>query len=324
SMGPDTIIFKLNKDEQSTQLEFKKQIFDVSTNISMKALIALNESPSFSTNYYAIPSLSYNYTYLAMNNKPDGIKRKKIFSSIKTRKAIACATPVEQIMQLIYGAYAKNSTRMVSMVSPLKPYVNRELSPIPFDLKVADSLLLADGWLNDKNGRYKIINGVATPFKFDLHYLNTNQDWKDMALLIAEKYNLLGITVNLIPLDLKLFIDKARGHDYDMMLGSWGGTSTFEDYTQLWHTSSWENNGSNYSGFGNEESDSLINTMRTTLDTALRNKACLALQTKIYDEQPIVFLYCTLRRNIVHKRWKNIEIFAERPGLMLDNLILKK
>jgi len=44
------------------------------------------------------------------------------------------------------------------------------------------------------------------------------------------------------------------------------------------------------------------------------------LQRMIYDEQPYVFLYSSLRRNVVHKRFGQVELYAERPGVLLNTL----
>ena len=105
-----------------------------------------------------------------------------------------------------------------------------------------------------------------------------------------------------------------------MMMGVWGGSSQSEDFTQLWHTGSWINKGSNYSGFGNEQSDALIDSIKFTMDDSKRTTMSKRLQRMIYDDQPYVFLYASLRRNIIHKRFGNVELYSERPGMLLNTL----
>ena len=102
-----------------------------------------------------------------------------------------------------------------------------------------------------------------------------------------------------------------------MMMGSWSGSCLPEDYTQLWHTTSWSNNGSNYPGFGNEASDALIDSIKTTLDEEKRSPMVKRLQKMIYDDQPFVFIYTNIRRGILHKRFGNCEFYSERPGILL-------
>jgi hypothetical protein len=43
----------------------------------------------------------------------------------------------------------------------------------------------------------------------------------------------------------------------------------------------------------------------------------------VFDEQPMIFLFCSTRRNIIHKRFGNAEMYFERPGIQLNQLILR-
>ena len=319
---PDKIIFKLNKDENSSMLEFKSQVMDASTNLSAKTLMTLKENELFNENYHSLFIPSYNYTYIAMNKKPDGVLHKKFFTDQRVRRAMAYLSPVQDIIKFVYKNYSTRSTQLASNVSPLKPECDRELQPIPVDIEKAKELLDAAGWKDtDADGiRDKIIDGEKISFQFDFQFLNTSGDWKDMATMIADQMSKAGVKANLRSLDLKIFLEKARHHDFDMMMGVWGGSSQSEDFTQLWHSNSWINQGSNYSGFGNSASDQLIDSIRYTIDHTKRTQMSKRLQRLIYDDQPYVFLYASLRRNVIHKRFGNAVMYADRPGILLNTL----
>ena len=47
-------------------------------------------------------------------------------------------------------------------------------------------------------------------------------------------------------MDFTLFYKNAYEHDFDMMVGGWGGSAAYSNPYQLWHTSSWANKGSNF------------------------------------------------------------------------------
>ena len=141
-------------------------------------------------------------------------------------------------------------------------------------------------------------------------------------MLIAEEMAKAGIQINPVGMEIKLFLEKAKSHDFDLILGSWGGSSLPEDYTQLWHSTSWTNHGSNYSGFGNAYSDALIDSIKHELNDTLRFKLSRKLQKEIYNDQPYVFLYSSLRRNIIHKRFANQMVFSEKPGILINMLRL--
>ena len=93
-------------------------------------------------------------------------------------------------------------------------------------------------------------------------------------------------------------------------------------YSRQWHTSSWVTKGSNFCGFGDAESDALIEEANLTLDADIHRNALLKLQAKIYTDQPYVFLYSTKRKFAIHKRFANRGMYYERPGVMLQNLKL--
>jgi peptide/nickel transport system substrate-binding protein len=107
-----------------------------------------------------------------------------------------------------------------------------------------------------------------------------------------------------------------------MFLGSWAGASIPDDFTQIWHTSSWATKGSNYVGFGNAQSDALIDSIKYELDDSKRIPMVKRLQAIIYDEQPYVFLFAAMRRVVIHNRFDNRDMYSERPGILLNRLKL--
>lgn len=316
---PEKIIFRVNKDDNSAMLEFKTQTLDASCLLSAKNLMTLKANAEFNKNYHSAFIPTYHYTYLAMNEKPDGTKRKKIFEDVRVRKAMACLTPVDQLIKMVYGDYSNSCKRMTTNVSPLKKEFNETLLPVPLDIEKAKQLLDEAGWKDSNSDgiRDKMIDGQQTDLSFDLNFLSTNGDWKDMATLTAEQMMKAGAKATPVPVEIKVFVEKGRTHDFDMMMGSWSSSCMPEDYTQLWHTSSWANNGSNYSGFGTTASDQLIDSIKVTIDDAKRTDMAKRLQKMIYDDQPCIFIYTNLRRVILHKRFGNCEFYSERPGMLL-------
>lgn len=318
---PDKIIYKVNKDPNSQILEFKSQVMDGTGNIPTKALIELQSDSNFNNNYHSRFTDSFNYTYIGMNNRPDGITHKKLFTDKKVRRAMALLTPVDELNRVINRGLNK---RMTGPVSMLKKDFDTSLKPIPYDPAQAQKLLTEAGW-SDTDGDQlldKMIDGVKTPFEFTLSYMTNTPDWKDYATILSEYYGKAGMKVNLNPIDFSVFVANNKKHDFDMMIAVWGQVALPEDFTQLWHTSSWENNGSNYPGFGNAESDALIDSIKITLDETKRAPMVKRFQQIVYDEQPMIFLFSSLRRNVIHKRFGNVEMYFERPGILLNNLKL--
>ena len=131
-----------------------------------------------------------------------------------------------------------------------------------------------------------------------------------------------GIIVNVNPLDVPTLLDKARTHNFDMMLSVWTTSVAPEDYTQIWHSQSWTDNGDNYSGYGTPESDALIDSMKYEMDDTKRIAMDNRFQQMVVNEYPYIFMFNSQRRVAIHKRFGNCEMFFEKPGILLNNLKL--
>ncbi|MFC2176185.1 ABC transporter substrate-binding protein [Bacteroidota bacterium] len=318
---PDRIIFKINTDPNSQVLEFKTQALDASTSLSIKMMLELQDNPTFNENYHARFTNTYNYSYMGFNCRPDGVEHKKFFVDKRVRRAVAMLVSVDEINMVLNKGINK---RIVGPVSPLKRAYNNELALIDQNLEGAKKLLDEAGWkdTDGDNIRDKMIDGEKVQFEFDLHYMTTQVTWRDEAQMISEALYEAGLKCNITPLDFAVHYDRASNHKFDAMLGAWAGSSAPDDHTQLWHTSSWASKGSNFTGFGNAESDALIDSIKYTIDAELREPMVKRLQKIIYDEQPYVFMFASTRRNVIHKRFGNADMYFERPGVMVNNLRL--
>jgi peptide/nickel transport system substrate-binding protein len=229
--------------------------------------------------------------------------------------------PLDDINKVVNKGKNK---RIVGPVSPLKPEYNSDLKLIPFDIEGAKKLLDEAGWkdTDGDNIRDKMVDGKKIKFEFDLNYSNSDVAWKDISQMTSEAMYKAGVKANMNPLDFSVIIGNANNHDFDMMIGGWGGSFAPEDYTQIWHTSAWVTKGSNFGGFGNAESDAIIDSIKYEMDDNKRAALVKKFQQIVYDEQPYVFMFSSLRRNVIHKRFGNQEMYFERPGNWLTNLKL--
>jgi len=318
---PEKIIFKINQDPNSNILEFKKQSFDASTTLATKSLFALQQDSLFNSNYNSQFTNTYNYSYAAFNTKPDGVKNKKLFNDVKVRKAMCMLVPYEQINKVVYMGQYK---RQEGPVCHYKKEFNKDLKATEYNFNEAVKLLANAGWKDtDADGVLdKTIDGVKTPFEFSLNVYAGIPDWQDFALLMAGEMKKAGIVVNVTPLDVPTVLEKAHTHNFDMMLSVWTTSVAPEDYTQIWHSQSWTDNGDNYSGFGTPESDALIDSMKYEMDDAKRIAMDGRFQQMVVNEYPYIFMFNSQRRVAVHKRFGNCEMFFEKPGILLNNLKL--
>lgn len=317
---PEKIIFKIIKEDASSYLALKNQEIDVTTSVGTVKLMKLQEREYFNNNYDSDFLNQYSYNYIGLNMKPDGIKYKPFFVDQRVRRAMAYLTPINEIIEVMVHGKA---SRQAAQISPLKKVYNDTLKTIPLDIEKAKKLLEEAGWkdTDGDNIRDKIIDGKKTPFIFKLSYMSSPIT-KEIVLMIKESMYKAGVVADPTPMDFTLFYKNAMDHKFEGMLGGWGGSASYSNPMQLWHTSSWVNKGSNFCGFGDAESDALIEEANTSLDEQKHKDALWKLQAKIYNDQPYVFLYSSKRKFAIHKRFDNRNMYYERPGVMLQNLRL--
>jgi len=316
--NPSRIFFKFITDDNATMLALRKGEIDVTNKIATNEFVSLLNEDAFVQHYNTMMHDMMGYTYLGMNMKPDGIKRKPIFTGQKTRRAMAHAIPVDEIISTVLADIGGD--RQLSIISKLlKEEFNEALSPIEFDLAKAAALLAEDGWGDEnKDGILdRREQGKRIDFRFELNILSGKQSTVDMALIIQSNLKKIGIDMSINALEFNTFYNAAYSHDFDAIMGAWNMSAGYTDQTQLWHSSTW-NGGSNFCGFGTSYSDSLIEFSNTTLDNELRTKASKELQKEVYEVQPYVFLYSMKGKLAVHKKFKNVKVYIERPYIMIN------
>ncbi len=316
---PEKIVFRIIRDPQAAMLDLLALQSDVSLSLSTRHLIQLREDSLFTRHYHSRFIDTYFYTYAAMNNRPEIAGRKKLFHQPAVRKAMAWLTPVDQMNRLINKGLNK---RMIGPVSFLKKDFNKELKPLPYDPARAARYLSLAGWTDSDGNRIldRTENGIKLEFEFTLTYLTTAPEWKDMAMMMADAYRKAGMKVDLLAVDYPAWMESARTMNFDMLLGAWGQSSLPDDFTQLWHTRSILSGGNNFSGFGNPYSDALIDSIKTEMNEQKRIQLSRRFQKLVYEEQPVIFLFSSIRRVAIHKRFENIELYFDRPGILLHRL----
>ncbi|MFI5205162.1 MAG: hypothetical protein ACHQF2_11755, partial [Flavobacteriales bacterium] len=180
------------------------------------------------------------------------------------------------------------------------------------------------GWKDTDNDqvRDKIINGKKIQFRFQFNYIAEQPGGKETALLIKDCMKKAGVEMTPTPMDLAHFYESAYLQKFDAMMGSWLSSAGYDDPGQLWHTDQWKSFGNNFCGFGNKESDSLINVVNSTIDSALFIAASHKLQKLLYDEQPYIFLYSPRAKVAIHKRFGNAGMYSEKPNLHVNAFYL--
>jgi len=315
--------FVFVKDLLAIQQIVGNQGFDVSTSLSAQDLLTVEEDSVKAQNYRTAFLQSFNYTYLALNMRPSESGRTDFFQDVDTRKAIAMATPIAQLIKQV--GKGRNNPQYGPIMS-MKPEYDKSLKPVSFDVDGAKALLAKAGWAySDGDGTLdKVINGKKTAFSPTLLYPATQVQWSEIARLLQQAYASLGIKLTLEPVEPSKFEELRSKHQFDMFLGSWGGYSLPEDYSQIWHSREWKSGGANFVGFGTPQSDSVLELLGVTEPGAKRNELAARFQQMVVAAQPYVFLYAGTKKVLVHRRFEAPRLLFDRPYLDFSTLTVKE
>ena len=314
--GPEKMVFRVIRDQFAAGLALRNGTLDVSSHVSLDELIKARKRDYFREQCRSKFLQRYGFTYIALNMRP-GPEREPYFKQLKVRRAIAHLTPVEELIKVVTKGKA---TRQASFVSPMKPSYNDTLELVKENIPKARQLLTEAGW-RDSDGdgiRDTLIKGRRISLAFEFQYIK-DPNRRQMATLIQEVMDEAGVKLKPRAMEFAAFYEAARNHEFDAMLGHWAGYSGPVNPRQLWHTDNWLNNGSNFPGFGNAKTDSLIEKANRTMNTQKRHHLIKNLQARVYQQQPYVFLYSKKRGIAIHRRFDEAGMYRERPGVILNN-----
>jgi peptide/nickel transport system substrate-binding protein len=247
------------------------------------------------------------YRYIGYN------LRRELFKDKELRRAMAYATPVQQIIDEVFQGLA------VPVTGPFLPgssACDPSIKPIPFDLGKARQILDEAGWKDtDENGiRDKVIKGVKTQASFDLMIFSDAPSFRTVGEIFQENCRKIGVEVKLSPAKWALMLQKLRKFDFDAAMLGWGTSWSKGDPFQLWHGSQADvQDGSNHVGYRNDQVDKLIDVLRVTMDEKEQVEICHKIHRLIYDDQPYTFLFSEKATGARDARLQNIRFYRLRP-----------
>lgn len=316
---PQKMVFIFEAEQAKIKAALKGGYIDVSTRLKPALFQHLTETQPLE-NYQSKSFPQYSYRYLAFNMRPDLSTQSPFFVEREVREAIRLLLPFEEILSRLYDNKAE---RQFTFVSTDHPDYNEDLPKNQENMALARERLKQAGWERDgaRQVLKKKVLGEDFYFEPHLNYVAT-PELETLAKLIRSQLAKVGIKVVLNPMPLDDLYKYAFRHDFDFMLGAWSYSGGPTDPEPIWHTRHHENNGYNFTGFGNAQTDALIEKANTTMNKSKRSNLLKSLQMEIHQEVPYVFLFSENRNMLVHQRWEGVTFVRERPGLILEDLRL--
>jgi len=309
---PEKIVFHFIPDEGTMGNALRDELIDAVVDLGVEPFKQFREDEYLQERYdfATVPSIKY-FGLLMNQNHP-------LMKDVKTRRAIAHLVDVDALIeQLFPGDLAARTT---GPVLSAKSYYNEDLPPIPYDLNRAETLLSEAGW-EDTNGDGtldKEIDGVREEFRFEFLIFPSSAS-ENVGALFDEWVSEAGIDVEVVVRDFRALYGEYNEGNYVMGIAGFGFDPTPDDFTQMWASTSVPPNGTNRSGFANQEADRLIKQIKVTLDDETRAPLYRRFQEIVYENQPMIFLFSPKDRIVVSRRFE-YETTSLSPNIDFNSL----
>ncbi len=236
-------------------------------------------------------------------------QRRPMFADKDVRTALALATDVDAMI----GSLLTTSTgesygkRAVGNITPeLCETVPDQVQPLPFDLPRARELMAKAGW-TDSNGD-GILDKDGNKFQFTLATSAGNQRRASLAVMLQANLQELGVVVDIQPVDPNALGGNLRSREFDAVVMAWAG-GLFVDPSSTWKCPTPEHPAElNYGGFCDPTVDQLIERGLSTPNFSEAAPIWKEMQAKIYEEQPMLFLYWMDEIVAVDKRVEHVSV----------------
>lgn len=307
---PDKIIFRPNPNAAAVSAAIKEGIIDIASNFNPKDFLELEKVDFVKNQYDFHRPLSLVSYFIYVNTENPKLNDKRV------RKAIAHSINVDEIIENLYYDFG---SRNASPVHPSVEYYNDQLQPPAFDIEKAKALLKEAGWEDsNQNGIVdKEIDGEQVELSLKYMLTSNRELSRKLGLNIQSSAKKAGIDIQLDPMEINLIFQNLKGRTYELGGGGRALSPTIWEPRQSWHTL-----GDNRTGFGNAETDQLIEAIQVELDKDKRNQMYKELQAIIHEEQPEIYLFVPQGRIISHKRF-NAPTSAYFPGYFPNLVQLK-
>lgn len=292
----DRVIFRIVPDQAAMFLQLKAGGID-RMRLTPIQYDRQTNTDWFQRNFRKYRHVDFGYVYLGYNLKDEKFADKRV------RQALTMAIDRRGI---VAGALLGLGRVAEGPYKPDSFWHNPHVTKWPHDPVRASRLLAQAGWTDtDGDG---IIDKDGRPFEFVIITNQGNDSRKLAAMLIQRDLKQVGIKVHIRVLEwaafLKDFLDKRR---FDAYLCGWI-CEIDPDPTDQWHSSKTGENQFNHVGYCNEEVDRLLAAGVSTYDPAKRKLCYDRFQEILAEDQPITFLWVIESLNLVHSRFRGIEV----------------
>jgi peptide/nickel transport system substrate-binding protein len=306
----------LTSEDHTRRLLFQGEL-DVLSGLSPALFSDLRQIPRLQGQYsfHTPPGQAYEYIGLNMRGKEKG--RAGYLDELPVRRALSHITYYELMLEK--ARYSLGERIVAACPSPDPSHRNTELGLPAFDPDYARELVASAGWQQESDGG--LLTRIGPSGDSEVLVLECIYNAKHpYRAMIAEdlqaRARQLGIIISLVELPWESYLARLQRGDFDLYIGAWDSDPNENSYDQVWHTRNW-GSGSNFVGFGDAQTDALIEAYDRIEDPSGRKDLGLEIQRLQAEQQPYIFLWQETNTLIINHKYDQSKISSRRPGYWL-------
>lgn len=236
----------------------------------------------------------------------------------RVRRALAHLLNLEEVYNTVYGG---DKNPVATPIHTTKPYYNKNLAAITYNVDKAKALLQEAGWADTNNNGVldKKIDGELQELNLRLTHSQSFNDYINIAALFQESAKPAGVNIIPTPMESRPLQQGWVQKDYDLSFSGSNWYPIHKNLYQKWHSKS----RGNYPAFGTTESDALIEEINKTIDEDKLAELYTRFQEIIYDEQPVIFINTASDHILVNKKYGNITTSSVPPRVFVNEFALQ-
>lgn len=228
------------------------------------------------------------------------------FADKRVRQAMTMLLDRERMIRDIWAGIGIVATGPNTSAAPTS---DPNIKPWPHDVTRAKMLLAEAGWL-DRNSDGLLENAEGVPFRFEFTYAVGGQVIERIVNYVKDQCASIGIQCDARGVDWSQYDQILKTRDFDALTMGWSASAPESDPTQIWHTSSIQNQGHNFIQWDGGQ-DEIIKSILGELDTAKRMAHWHALHRLLHEEQPYTFVREVPWLRFISKDFTNIHPYPK-------------
>ncbi|MEO6758316.1 MAG: ABC transporter substrate-binding protein, partial [Saprospiraceae bacterium] len=302
---PEQLVYKIVKEEAAIQSLLQTGDLDIVTDVSTGLFLTMQQDTHLTRMYDFKSGWAPRYGRMILNLRQSD---SNLLTDVRIRKALAYVVDYDYLINTVQQGFAQP---IIGPIHPAKPYYAKNIPGYTYNPAEVKRLLTEAGWKDsDKDGVLdKVVNGKRS--RLSLHLMNPSGSAisEAVAKSIVEKARQSQIEIILDPQDISNVTKKTMAGQFEMANIGASTQTGLDELNQYYHSESPDNRGR----YRNARLDSIIEAIQVTQDVPTRNALYVEAQQIIHDDVPMVFLYSSIRRYIVSKKY-NYVLTAVGPG----------